>query len=161
MQSIVNWIRSLLILYFLMMILLYFTAGTSCRKLIRFFMGIVLLLTAAAPLFGLLGGKENLLDQISYESFRQYTQELSAESLDMEKDGESYSRTYCERLLARQFLEDAKKEQLGIRAVEVSLNDAYEPRQVRILEENAGDGVRFRSYLMDVYQLEEGQVLVE
>jgi hypothetical protein len=88
MQAIVNWIRSLLILYFLMMILLYFTAGSSYQKLIRFFMGLVLLLTIAAPVIRLFDGEESLLDRIQIETFEQYQQELSENRLYSKEDDE-------------------------------------------------------------------------
>ena len=35
MQTLIDWIRSILILYFLMMIILYFTAGDSYKKYVN------------------------------------------------------------------------------------------------------------------------------
>jgi hypothetical protein len=148
-----------MILYFLMMILLYFTAGSSYQKLIRFFMGLVMLLTIVTPLLGLFGNGEQLSDLIHVESYQQYLQELSGSSQNFSV-GEQYDRSYYEKVLEQQFLADAREKEFGIRAVEVSLNDAYEPEQVRIFEETAGDGEQFRIYLEDVYGL-EGQVMVE
>ena len=70
MQTFINWIRSILILYFLMMIIIYFTAGESYKKYIRFFMGLVLALTLLRPVLTLFGKEDALWDGIAYESFR-------------------------------------------------------------------------------------------
>jgi hypothetical protein len=143
-----------------MMILLYFTAGSSYQKLIRFFMGLVLLLTMAAPLLRLFDGEGQLMDLVSAESFQLYLQDASESSQHLEETEKQYSKSYYERVLEQQFLSDAAEKGFEIRTVEVSLNDDYEPEQVRIFAETDGDGECFRTYLMETYGL-EGQVLVE
>ena len=67
MQTLVDWIRCVLILYFLMMIILYFAAGESYKKFIRFFMGLVLALTLMRPAMALLGKEEMLREGIAFD----------------------------------------------------------------------------------------------
>lgn len=161
MQTLTDWIRSILILYFLMMIILYFAAGESYKKFIRFFMGLVLALTILRPMLSLLGKEEALREGITYESFRQSMEEAQFDFGQMEEtENEVYRRQY-ERALEEQFLEAAKDQLLDIESISVSLNAEYELEQVTIREGLTGDGETLRSYLTGVYGLKEGQVLVE
>lgn len=161
MQTLTDWIRSILILYFLMMIILYFAAGESYKKFIRFFMGLVLALTILRPMLSLLGKEEALREGITYESFRQSMEEAQFDFGQMEEtENEVYRRQY-ERALEEQFLEAAKDQLLDIESISVSLNAEYELEQVTIREGLKGDGETLRSYLTGVYGLKEGQVLVE
>lgn len=161
MQTVTDWIRSILILYFLMMIILYFTAGESYKKFIRFFMGLVLALTILRPMLSLLGKEEALREGITYESFRQNMEEAQFDFGQMEEtENEVYRRQY-ERALEEQFLEDARDQLLDIENISVSLNGKYELEQVTIRERLTGDGETLQSYLIKVYGLKEGQVLVQ
>ena len=114
MQTLTDWIRSILILYFLMMIILYFTAGESYKKFIRFFMGLVLALTILRPVLSLLGKEDALRERIAYESFRQSMEEAQFDFGQMEEtENEVYRRQY-ERALEEQFLEEAQEKLLDI-----------------------------------------------
>lgn len=161
MQTVTDWIRSILILYFLMMIILYFTAGESYKKFIRFFMGLVLALTILRPMLSLLGKEEALREGITYESFRQNMEEAQFDFGQMEEtENEVYRRQY-ERALEEQFLEDARDQLLDIENISVSLNGKYELERVTIRERLTGDGETLQSYLIKVYGLKEGQVFVQ
>lgn len=161
MQALVDWIRSVLILYFLMMIMLYFTAGDSYKKFIRFFMGLVLALTLLAPVLRLFGQEEALLEGIAYESFWQDMEQAQFDFGHLEETESSVYRSHYERALEEQFLADAKERLLQIKDVSVSLNEDYEFAEVRIKEGLYGDGEALRDYLTTVYGLEEGQVVVQ
>ena len=161
MQTFIGWIRSVLILYFLMMIVLYFTAGDSYKKFIRFFMGLVLALTLLRPVLALSGKEELLQERITYEAFRQGMEEAQLDFGRMEeKENEVYKRQY-EQALEKQFLEDAREKRLDIEEIAVTLNGDYELEQVIIREGMVGDGDTLKNYLTSVYGLKEGQVLVQ
>ena len=161
MQTLIDWIRSVLILYFLMLIILYFAAGESYKKFIRFFMGLVLALTLLRPVLTLFGKEEMLQEGIAYESFRQRMEEAQLDFGRMEDaEHELYRRQY-EQALSAQFFEDAKEQLLDIEDITVSLSSDYELEQVTIREGICGDGETLKSYLMEVYGLKEGQVLVQ
>ena len=55
----------------------------------------------------------------------------------------------------------AEEKQLDIADISVSLNSDYELEQVTIREGLYGDGEVLRRYLIEVYGLQEGQVLVQ
>lgn len=161
MQTLIDWIRSILILYFLMMIVLYFAAGESYKKFIRFFMGMVLALTVLRPVLAVFGKEEVLQEKITYEAFRQSMEEARFDFGQMEEaENEVYRRQY-ERGLEEQFLADAKEKLLDIERITVSLDSNYELEQVTIREGLYGDGEALKSYLIEVYGLKEGQVLVQ
>ena len=161
MQTLIDWIRSILILYFLMMIVLYFAAGESYKKFIRFFMGMVLALTVLRPVLAVFGKEEALQEKITYEAFRQSMEEARFDFGQMEEaENEVYRRQY-ERRLEEQFLADAKEKLLDIERITVSLDSNYELEQVTIREGLYGDGEALKSYLIEVYGLKEGQVLVQ
>ena len=161
MQTLIDWIRSILILYFLMMIVLYFAAGESYKKFIRFFMGMVLALTVLRPVLAVFGKEEALQEKITYEAFRQSMEEARFDFGQMEEaENEVYCRQY-ERGLEEQFLADAKEKLLDIERITVSLDSNYELEQVTIREGLYGDGEALKSYLIEVYGLKEGQVLVQ
>lgn len=161
MQTLIDWIRSVLILYFLMMIMLYFTAGESYKKFIRFFMGLVLALTLLSPVLKLFGKEEALFEGIAYESFWQSMEEAQLDFGHLEETEASVYRNHYERALEEQFLADAKENLLDIKDISVSLNEDYELVCVRIKEGLYGDGELLRAQLIEVYGLEEGQVLVQ
>ncbi len=161
MQTFIDWIRSVLILYFLMMIVLYFSAGESYKKFIRFFMGLVFALTIMAPLLRLLGQTDTLKQGISYENFRQNMEEAQLDFSHMEQTQVQMYRTHYERAMEEQFAELAREHLLQIKKITVTLDDNYEPQQVRIQEELTGDGKVLRDYLCEVYGLQKGQVVVE
>ena len=161
MQTLTDWIRSILILYFLMMIILYFTAGESYKKFIRFFFGLGLALTILRPALSLLGKEDALRERITYESFRQSMEEAQFDFGQMEEtENEIYRRQY-ERVLEEQFLEEAQDKLLDIEDISVLLNGDYEPERVAIREGLPGDGETLKSYLIEVYGLKEGQVFVQ
>ena len=161
MHTLIDWIRSILILYFLMMIVLYFAAGESYKKFIRFFMGMVLALTVLRPVLAVFGKEEALQEKITYEAFRQSMEEARFDFGQMEEaENEVYRRQY-ERGLEEQFLADAKEKLLDIERITVSLDSNYELEQVTIREGLYGDGEALKSYLIEVYGLKEGQVLVQ
>ena len=161
MQTLIDWIRSILILYFLMMIVLYFAAGESYKKFIRFFMGMVLALTVLRPVLAVFGKEEALQEKITYEAFRQSMEEARFDFGQMEEaENEVYRRQY-ERGLEEQFLADAKEKLLDIERITVSRDSNYELEQVTIREGLYGDGEALKSYLIEVYGLKEGQVLVQ
>ncbi|MDD7642698.1 MAG: stage III sporulation protein AF [bacterium] len=161
MQIFNNWIRSMLILYFLMMIMLYFTAGESYKKFIRFFMGLVLALTLLRPVLSVFGKEEELQESILYESFSQRMEEAQLDFGRMEKAGNEIFLRQYERTLEEQFSEAAEEKLLDIEDITVSMNGDYELEQVIIREGLNGDGETLRSYLIEVYGLKEGQVLVQ
>lgn len=161
MQALTDWIRAILILYFMMMIMLYFTAGESYKKFIRFFMGLVLALTILRPVLVLFGKDEVLKDSITYESFRQQREEVQFDFGQLEETEHEVCRRQYERALEKQFSEYAKEKLLDIESLTVSLNDDYELVQVTIRERLSGDGEELRTYLIETYGLKEGQVLVQ
>lgn len=161
MQTLTNWMRSVLILYFMMMILLYFTAGESYKKFIRFFMGLVLALTILRPVLALFGKEEMLKDSITYESFRQQREEVQFDFGKLEETEHEVCRRQYERALEKQFMEYAGEKLLQIDSLSVSLNNDYELVQVTIREGFYGDGETLRTYLIETYGLKEGQVLVQ
>lgn len=161
MQALTDWIRAILILYFMMMIMLYFTAGESYKKFIRFFMGLVLALTILRPVLTLFGKDEALKDSITYESFRQQREEVQFDFGQLEEREHEVCRRQYERALEKQFSEYAKEKLLDIESLTVSLNNDYELVQVTIREGLSGDGEELRTYLIRTYGLKEGQVLVQ
>ena len=161
MQTLIDWIRSILILYFLMMIVLYFTAGESYKKFIRFFMGLVLALTLLMPVLTLFGKEDALWEGITYEAYRQSLEEAQFDFRHMEDvEREVYLKQY-ERALEEQFLEAAKEKLLDIADISVELNSDYELQRITIREGLTGDGETMRNYLIGVYGFEEGLVVVQ
>ena len=56
---------------------------------------------------------------------------------------------------------EANEQLLDIEDITVSLSSDYELEQVMIREGIYGDGEVFKRYLVEVYDLKEGQVLVQ
>ena len=144
-----------------MMIVLYLSAGESYKKFIRFFMGLVLALTMLRPLLSLFGKEEALKNNISYESFRQSMEEAKFDFGQMEDREKELCQKQYERALEEQFLADANEKRLEIKRITVLLNVDYEPERVTIQEGICGDGETLKRYLMEVYGLEEGKVIVQ
>ncbi len=161
MQSLTEWIRSVLTVYLLMLVLLYFSAGESYKKFIRFFMGLVFVLTVCKPFFSIADRTQLFSDGITYEAYRKQVQQAQQDFGRMEQTEAARYSTYYGRALEEQWMAQAAEQKLTLRAISVTLNESYEPEQVVIREGADGDGAIFCAYLTEVYGFEEGQVTVE
>ncbi len=160
MDALLGWIRNLLLIYFLLMIVMHFSAGKSYQKFIRFFMGLVLVLMLLGPFLRIFDRDDTLKNEISYETFRQNVEVAQLDFAYMEEQEAEMYRTRYEQLLEQQLQECAKEQLLAIRAVHVRLDENYEVREVVIEEGLPGDGETFCAYLMNVYGWEREAIKV-
>lgn len=158
MSDLIEWVRSVLLLYFLMMIILYLAAGETYKKYIRFFMGLVLILSLLTPILSWTGHLETLQNGIAYETFWQGMEEARLDFSRLEEQEKQVRMAHYEQAVEERFLAEAKECLLDIREISVTLNEAYELEKVQIREGLQGDGAEFRRYLTAVYGLAEGQV---
>lgn len=161
MQNLTDWIRAVLIVYLLMLVLLYFSAGESYKKFIRFFMGLVLALTVLRPFLSLTGKTGTFSDSVTYEAYRKKVQQAQQDFGRMEQTEAARYSAYYGRAIEEQWLAQAAEQKLEIAEISVTLNEDYSPKTVVIREGADGDGAAFCAYLIAVYGFEEGQVRVE
>ncbi|MDD6037482.1 MAG: stage III sporulation protein AF [bacterium] len=161
MRVITEWIRTVLVFYFLMLIVLHLISGEQYKKFVRFFFGIVFVLLLMQPVMRVLGKEDKLMEHVISESF---WQDMNATGIDAKlwenKKNEAYKRQY-EQVLAERFLEEGKKEGFFISQVRVCLNEDYSMERLVIVEELSGDGEAFCDYLIRVYGIEKGRVIVQ
>ena len=161
MEFFCGWIKN--IAFFLVMVtaVIQLIPDNSYRKYIRFFMGLVLALTLLRPVLRMLGKEDAFRDGIAYEAFRQDMEEAQFDLGYLEETEQEMYRRHYERALEQQFMADAEEKQLEIRAVGVSMDEAFEVERVTIREELPGDGEILSDYIVNVYGLKKGQVRVQ
>lgn len=161
MRVITEWIRTVLVFYFLMSIVLHLISTEQYKKFVRFFIGIVFALMLMQPVMRVLGKEDKLMEHIISESF---WQDMDSAGIDAklweDKKNEAYKSRY-EQVLEERFLDEGKKEGFFISEVRVRLKEDYSIDQIVIVEELQGDGEAFCDYLVRVYGIEKGWVNVQ
>jgi stage III sporulation protein AF len=99
MESLYEWLKSLVFFYLLMTAVLHLLPRKSYQKYVRFYGGILMAILLCVPLLRALGQADTLLERISMESFQQEMEEmeLSAERMELWQQ-QAYEEKYQELL---------------------------------------------------------------
>lgn len=164
MQDILNWIKEFLIVYLILTILTHLAASDQYKKYLRFFSGMILLLTLVTPVLRIFGEDGRLEALVSYEAFLEELDSArnDAQKLEFMQNGR-YLQKY-EGAIAKDIQNQADGQGLPIGRVQVSLNDNYEISHISLqIDTSKGHDFQnakkqFSSFLNQTYGLKEHQL---
>lgn len=86
MDFILDYVKSFLVLFFILKVLLYMVPQNGFYRYISFFAGVILVIGMIGPVLHLTGMDETLLDKIQSESWEQKMSELSLQTNDFREE---------------------------------------------------------------------------
>jgi stage III sporulation protein AF len=117
-EEIYRWMNSLAVFYILFTMVLHLVPDGKYEKYVRFFMGLLLLLMMAAPVFFILGKGEELLE--SFDSF--YQQEsLTKEQEELQNLQEVYLEKSYQNEIAQRIRSSLKTREINPKEIEVNI----------------------------------------
>lgn len=125
MSSVVEWVKNYSLVFLLMTILTSVIAKREYKKYIRLFVEIILVITLANPLLGVMGKSEGLFEKISYDSFWQGLEGIKMDQEKMDFLNEDYYIDYYESAIAGDVKLLAENTGYAVTDVLVELNEEY------------------------------------
>ncbi len=132
------YVKSFLVLFVLLALLLYLPPGRRLQKYIRFFAGLILMMGLLSPALSFFFDSEAFLQMIRYEEF---AEELAGISRDMERIEyveEDYMIEQYERAIAEDVMQLAGQYGYEASDARVRLTGAYEVAQIELWISKAG-----------------------
>ncbi len=120
-----EYIRSFLALFVLLMLLLYLVPGESFRKYIQFFSEILLAIGFLYPVLSALYDSDAFLKKVEYEAFTEGLSEIARDTQKIEFLQNSYYVQEYERAIAMDVERIATEYDFDVTWVDVHLTDAY------------------------------------
>lgn len=132
MSAIVEWVKNYSLVFLLMTMLTSVIAKREYKKYIRLFVEIILVITLADPLFGIMGKSEGLFEKISYDSFWQGLEGIKMDQEKMDFLNEDYYIDYYESAIAKDVALLAENTGYAVTDALVELNEEYEVEEMEI-----------------------------
>ena len=126
------YVKSFLVLFVLLALLLYLPPGKRLSKYIRFFAGMILTMGLLSPVLSVLFDSETFLKMIRYEEF---AEELSGISRDMERMEymeKDYMAAQYERAIAEDVMQLAGQYGYETAGARVRLSESYEVAEIEL-----------------------------
>lgn len=159
MEKLLEWMKGIVLLFFLLSALLYFVPRDVYKKYIRFFMELILVLAILLPIIKVLYDGDAFEKMVHYDEFWQQMDNLQMDVEHMEYIQNEYYVEEYEKSMEND-IENMVKE-YGYEALEVSveLNESYEIENIELsvkkTEAFEGDFDAMKKALLDFYQVEE------
>lgn len=161
MEAIMNWIRSIVILYVVGQVIVYLAQGKRYEKYIRFFLQLLLVLTIARPVFFVLGDEEEFKSRISYHQLSQVLREQSSQLEQLQEGSDAMYIRECERVVEEDVCSFVEQNYQTCRETEVKLSDEFQIEQIVVTVEQGVDVRKIAEGLCEHYELSENQVEVK
>lgn len=157
MESMIGMAKNLFCTYFLCMLLLQFVGEAGYRRLLRFFLSILLILQLLQPFFQ--GGKRQIYEQMLQVSFLQDLQQFR---WDMGKElYEDRSRSSYIKVLEKQVLLACEQQGYKHISVQIEMDENMQISHVLLQGKNASSLKQCRSWLCDIYGFRKEQVVIQ
>ncbi|MGN0341306.1 MAG: stage III sporulation protein AF [Roseburia sp.] len=161
MESVIQWVRSIAILYVVGQVLVYLAQGKKYEKYIHFYVQLVLLLAITRPVFSLLGDEEEFRNRISFHEFSQEMQEQKAQLEQLQSGSNDLYIRECEQLVEEDVSEFLGEQSDNFGEVKVTLSEELEIEHIGVSVGNGTDARKLSDALCEHYQLSEEQVEVD
>ncbi len=120
-----EYIRSFLALFVLLMLLLYLVPGEGFRKYIQFFSEILLAIGFLYPVLSVLYDSDAFLEKVEYEAFAEGLSEIARDTRKIEFLQNDYYIAEYERAIAMDVERIAGQYDFDVTGVDVHLTDDY------------------------------------
>lgn len=97
-ESIMEWVRRIVIFYIMTDIFVAVIPGKTCRKHVKMFAGIILALIVAEPLISLAGSRFDLASSLAGELGNAYTSDMKMWTMAAGVDGNTVVEPYMDEL---------------------------------------------------------------
>lgn len=177
MGKLMDWMKGIVLLFFILSALLYFVPRNVYKKYIRFFMEMVLILAILLPILKLFYQSNSFEKMVHYDEF---WQELNNIQMDVEHMEYMQNAYYVEEY-EKSIAEDIKNlvEEYGYETldVDVVMNESYEIEEIELQVTEASEGesiiigsieigsdaeeptdenyIKMKQEIMDFYQIKE------
>ena len=125
MNGIFSYLKSYVILFLVLTILLEMVPKAGMQKYIRFFSQMILVFGLLYPVLGWMGESDAFLEKIEYQSFLQKMEEVQS---DAEKitylDNDHYVKKY-EDAIALDVTQMAQEENFAVKEIAVEMTEMY------------------------------------
>ena len=132
MNGIFSYLKSYVILFLVLTILLEMVPKAGMQKYIRFFSQMILVFGLLYPVLGWMGESDAFLEKIEYQSFLQKMEEVQT---DAEKitylDNDRYVKKY-EDAIALDVTQMAQEENFAVKEIAVEMTENYEIKCIRM-----------------------------
>lgn len=132
MNGIFSYLKSYVILFLVLTILLEMVPKAGMQKYIRFFSQMILVFGLLYPVLGWMGESDAFLEKIEYQSFLQKMEEVQS---DAEKiaylDNDHYVKKY-EDAIALDATQMAQEENFAVKEIAVEMTENYEIKCIRM-----------------------------
>lgn len=137
-----EYIRSFLALFVLLMLLLYLVPGEGFRKYIQFFSEIVLAIGFLYPVLSALYDSDAFLEKVEYEAFTEGLSEIARDTRKIEFLQNDYYIGEYERAIGMDVERIARQYDFDVTSVRVHLADDYTLDAISLaLTEPGGDAI--------------------
>lgn len=151
MESIIQWIKGIIILFILLKVLLYLTADSRYYRYLHFFSGMMILLAVLLPLMGEQGMGELLLDKLRGMELNEALYETNRQAGNIDFLGEEYYAAEYDRIIKACVEETAKEYGFEVKELhaDVSQEGAVEQLIMSIQEDRAGSNITISDIVID------------
>lgn len=170
-------VKSYIVFFLLMMILLHLVPREAYRKYIQFFMGMLLVLAFLSPVLSLLFDSGEFLDMVEYEAFQEQLEELQKDTDRIEFLQQDYYKTQCREMTERELAQIVQVYDYELQETEISFSAENEINEIIIVvnkkkedslveniqigkSENGEEAADLEKSIREYYGLEEGTVQV-
>lgn len=142
MDGLLEWMRGIVLLFFLLSALLYFVPREVYKKYIRFFMEMVLVLAILLPVIKLFYEEDSFDKMVHYDEFWQEISNLRTDMEHMEYLQNEYYAQQYEQEIAADIRKMAEEYGYETKQAEVDLDADYEIEYIKLCvkpEQRAAD----------------------
>ena len=161
MGKLLEWMRGIVLLFFLLTALLYFIPRDVYKKYIRFFMEMVLVLAILLPVMKLFYGEDPFRKMVHYDEFWQELSNLKTDMEHMEYLQNEYYAEQYEQEIGADIKSMADEYGYETKEVQVSLDADYAIGQITLRvkpKEEAKALADFKEALFLFYRTDESHV---
>ena len=132
MNGIFSYLKSYVILFLVLTILLEMVPKAGMQKYIRFFSQMILVFGLLYPVLGWMGESDAFLEKIEYQSFLQKMEEVQSDAKKITYlDNDHYVKKY-EDAIALDVTQMAQDENFAVKEIAVEMTENYEIKCIRM-----------------------------
>lgn len=157
MEKLLEWIKGIVLLFFLLSALLYFVPRDVYKKYIRFFMELILVLAILLPVMKVLYDGDSFEKMVHYDEFWQQMDNLQMDVEHMEYIQNEYYVEEYEKSVEEDIGNMVQEYGYEASETEVKLNESYEIESIALTVKKAesaeGDFDAMKETVLDFYQV--------
>lgn len=184
MESILGWIKGIVILFVVLSALMYLVPQKQYKKYIQFFIEMLIVVAIITPVSKVIYANEDFEEMIKYSQFWQELENMQKDTDKMEFLQSDYYKQEYEQAIGEDIAQMAEDKEFECEEVQVALSDNYEIEAVSMQVSKSGESDdaavekiviagsqssdelqgsitnELREKIKDFYQLEDSQITI-